>query len=91
MGGEGNGTKGIEQRLLAERIRRRVSQSLSLSRLSNLMPVVPSLQRGIWAVEPAEQLHSASFEVRQRISLTSRLVEHPASGDVESCGEFVCG
>jgi hypothetical protein len=60
-------------------------------RLSDLMPVVPSLQRGIWAVEPAEQLHSASFEVRQGISLTARLVEYPAPGDVESFGEFVCG
>jgi hypothetical protein len=68
-----------------------VSQSLSLSRLSNLMPVVPILQRGIWAVEPAEQLHSASFEVRQGISLTSRLVEYPSAADVESLGEFVCG
>jgi hypothetical protein len=60
-------------------------------RLSDLMPVVPSLQRGIWAVEPAEQLHSASFEVRQRISCTARLVEYPSAADVEAFGEFIGG
>jgi len=49
------------------------------------------LGAAVWAIEPAEELYSATAEVWQRISLTPRLIEHPASADVESFGKFVGG
>jgi len=55
------------------------------------MPAVPSLQRRVWAIEPAEELYAATTEVRQWVSLTPGLIEYPASADVESFGEFVGG
>jgi len=55
------------------------------------MPAVPSLERRVWAIEPAEELYSATAEVWQRINLTSGLVEYPSAADVESFSEFVGG
>ena len=64
---------------------------LSLPRLSDLMPAVPRLKRRVWAIEPAEQLDPTSTEVRHRIVLTPRLIQHPTSANVEAFGEFVGG
>jgi hypothetical protein len=91
MGREGNGTKGIEQRLLAVPGSYSDKWEALPTRLCDLMPVVPSLQRGIWAVEPAEEFYPASLEVWQGISLTSRLVEYPSAADMELLGEFIGG
>jgi hypothetical protein len=85
---EGNGTKGIEARL---RVGGRAGDVSPALRCPDLMPVVPSLQRRVCAIEPAEEFHAATTEVWQRISLTSGLIEHPASADVEAFGEFVSG